>query len=102
VDPQADLVQQAVGQQRLGDGPEPVHQDVVAGLLLELGDLLGQVAGDDGGIGPVGLLQGGGGDVLGHGVDLVGEGAGLGRPGLGEGLVGPPPHQQRVAGEQLV
>src|SRR5829696_6844095 len=86
-------------------GPNPYIRMSLPGCCLSLVTSWTRsplMAVDDGGIGPVGLLQGGGGDVLGHGVDLVGEGAGLGRPGLGEALVGPPSHQQRVAGEQLV
>jgi hypothetical protein len=66
--------------------------------VLELGDLLDDVAPDDRRVGPVGLLERGRDHVLRHAVQLVGEAGLVGprRPGVREALIGATPQQQGV------
>ena len=47
VDLQAHLVEQIRVQKRFDERGTPVHADVLAGLLLQLGDRLGEVAADE-------------------------------------------------------
>ena len=53
---------------QLGTG---VDEDFTVDPVLEVRDLFGDVAVEHGRVGPPGLLQGGGHDVLGHAVELL-------------------------------
>jgi hypothetical protein len=97
VQPEVELVNEVVLHQRAVQLAGAVLQDVLAGLLLQLGHLLGDVAFDQGCVPPEWLWDGPRGDVLGKAVDPVGEIITRPeRPCLREALVGHPPQQQGV------
>src|SRR5262249_30331224 len=52
VDPEAQLVEQAVVEQRLAERAMAVHDEIAVALLLELADRGGDVAADDGRLHP--------------------------------------------------
>src|SRR5438270_4981941 len=105
-DHQTVCVDKAVLHQAVDQAAASVNQDVAARLRLQPGDLAGDVAPDHLGVLPRGLVVGQrrGDDVLAHGVHLLGVAllVGPARPCLGEPLVGHPPQQEGVAGDQLV
>src|SRR3954452_20906250 len=76
----------------------PQDQDVAVAAEPELVDLFYRVTSGDGGVGPVGRLQGPGEDDLAPGVQDRGEGVVGGRccHGPGDGLVGGAAHDVRV------
>jgi hypothetical protein len=99
VDPQAVLVDQLVLHQRLGELAAAVDLELVAGLALQLGDLVDDVPAQQRGVGPLQPVQGRGGDVLGQLVEPGGDRVGLVgdlRPEAGEDLVGAAPQQEGV------
>ena len=49
-DHQPQLVDQVLLEQRLGEGDAPVHADITAGPLLQIGDELGEPTVDDRGV----------------------------------------------------
>src|SRR5216684_1453367 len=57
VDPQAQLVEQAVLEQGVRQLAEPVLHDVLAGLVLHAADLGNRVAADHRGVVPLGVAQ---------------------------------------------
>jgi len=82
-----------------------VDQDVLAGLLLELGYPFGDVSLDEGRVDPLQrLFQGRGDDVLEVAVHPIGVAllVGGGRPGGGENFVGHPSQQEGVGRGRLV
>jgi hypothetical protein len=88
--------------QRLDELRAAVDDDVTTLLLLQLRDLLREVAFQHCRVVPLRLLQGRGDHVLGHGVELVGELALSGGPGLGKALVRDAAQQQRLGRERFV
>src|SRR6266540_669406 len=103
-DHQPVLVDQVVLHQRADELGAAGHQDVAAVPLLEPGDLVDDVVPDHGRVVPLGLVQRGRHDVLGHAVHLLAElaGVGHGRPGGGEPLVGHASQEEGVGRQRLV
>jgi len=79
-----------------------VDDDVPVHVLLQLRDVLGEIAAEHGRVVPLGVRQRRRDDVLGHAVELVGELTIPRRPGLGEALIGHPAQQQRLGLQGLV
>jgi hypothetical protein len=75
-----------------------VNLDLGAVLALARGDVFRDVAGDQGGIAPVQLLERSRGHVLASVVELIGDRAVAIRPVRGEDLVRPAAEQQLVQG----
>ena len=99
--PEVELVDEVVADQCSVDLARAELQDVLPGLVLELGNFLGQVSLDDRGV-PGGLLERVRGDVLRKAVDAVGVLARPRRPRLDEALVGHSSQQESVGREQQV
>jgi hypothetical protein len=101
-DHQPQLVDEVVLDQGLHELGTAVYDDVAVALLRQLRDLVDQVAGEDGRVGPGRVAQGRGHHVLRHGVERVGELPLALGPGGREALVGPPAEQQRGRAPRLV
>jgi hypothetical protein len=71
-------------------------------LLLQLRNLVHDVAVEYGRVAPVRIFEGRGHDVLGQAVQPVGQLASPGRPPPGHPLVAPPTQQQGLGAERLV
>jgi len=99
--PEVELVDEVVADQCSVDLARAELQDALAGLFLELGNLLGDVAFEDRGI-PGGFLERGRRDVLRKAVDAVGVLSRPRRPRLDEALVGHASQQKSVGREQQV
>src|SRR6266508_3973781 len=96
------LVDEVVLDQRLHEPGAAVHDDVAVLLLLQLRDLIDQVAGEHSRVGPLRVTQRRRHDVLRHGVELIGELPVALGPSRREALVGPPAEQQRGGAHRLV
>src|SRR5213078_1530285 len=90
------LYQRAQELEAGGDDDFPVE------LLLQLRDLVKHVALQHRRVGPVGILEGRGSDVLGHAVQPVRQLATPGWPPRSEPLVAPPAQQQGLGAQRLV
>src|SRR5215470_2848733 len=94
-----------MSQQRVYQRGAAKDQDLAAWLLLQLGDLPGDITGDNARPGPGSLAQRRGHHVLGPAVERVGDLVplvGYRRPVPGEDLISAPPQQERAdRGEQL-
>jgi putative ABC transport system permease protein len=93
-DEQPQLVHEVVLEQRAPELIAGVDDDVPVQLLLQPGDLLDNVALQDRHVGPRGVVEGRGHDVLGHAVQPVRPLASPGRPARPEPLVAAPAEQQ--------
>ena len=92
-----ELVDQVEPHERPPEADAAPDHDVAVAALPELVDLFCRVTGGDGGVGPVGRLQGPGEDDLARGVQDRGEGVVGGRcHGHGDALVGGAAHDVRV------
>ena len=98
VHPQAQLVEEPGGHERVREPTEAVLQDAHAGLLFEVADGLDRIVVDDRRVVPLRIGERRRDDVLGQRVHPVAERvARAGRPRGSEAVVGVPTHQQRVA-----
>ena len=93
-DEQPQLIHEVVLEQRASELIAAVDHDVPVHVLLQPGDLLDHVALQDRHVGPRGVLEGRGHDVLRHAVQPVRPLARPGRPARPEPLVGAPAEQQ--------
>src|SRR5580704_15325252 len=93
-DEQPQLIDEVVLEQRAPELVAGVDDDVPVHVLLQPGDFLDHVALQDRHVGPRGVLEGRGHDVLRHAVQPVRPVAGPGRPARREPLVGAPAEQQ--------
>jgi hypothetical protein len=93
-DEQPQLVHEVVLEQRAPELVAGVDDDVPVHLPLQPGDLLHHVALQDRHVGPRGVVEGRGHDVLGHAVQPVRPLASPGRPARREPLLGAPAEQQ--------
>src|SRR5262249_25149075 len=97
------FVDQVVRQQPVHECTAAVDEEVLAGLLFQVGDCVGDVALEQRAVPLEWFSQRGRGDELGQAVHPVGERvARPPRPGRGELLVGDPAEQKRAAREQLL
>src|SRR5215510_10686456 len=101
-DHQAQLVYQVVLDQRLDEPATAVDHDVAARRSSQPGDLLDHVASEHRRVVPLGPVERGGDDVLGHAVELVRELALPRWPGRGKSLVGHTSQQKRLGVEGLI
>src|SRR6201747_2721340 len=103
-DHQPQLVDQAVREQAPHQLGAAGDQDHAVDLALDLGDLLGEVAGEHRRVVPLPRLERGGDDVLRHRIHLVGEPGVVAhpRPGGGKALVGATAQQLRLGLVELV
>ncbi len=98
-DDKPQFVDQALFEERLGQCDAPVHADIVAGLLLQLGDELDKAAVDDLGVGPGFFRRCRGHHEFLDAVDEAGERLDVTRrPELGPVVVGPAPEEHGVLG----
>src|SRR5215467_8523437 len=103
VDPDPVLVDQVVFHQGLHERGTAVHLDVLARLLLQLGDLLSDITLDQGGVPVQRLGQRPGGDQLRDAVHPVEVWPTLDfGPGYRQQLVGDPPAEEIVAAHQVL
>src|SRR2546428_12724574 len=104
VDPEMDLVGEAVSGKLVGELAAAEGDQVPAVLALEAGRALGEVALDQRRVPLEGFLQGPGGDVLGDAVHPLGEAGvvGDGGPDAGEALVDLASEQERIRGQELI
>src|SRR5262249_4354777 len=100
MDPKLELIEQAMLEQGVRQQTMAIDDEVLAVLSLERGRLARDIARDERGVRPIGLLQGRREDVLAHLIDPIAIGALSMRKRGREELVGPPPHQHRVAGQE--
>src|SRR5215469_2166406 len=101
-DHEPQLVDEVMLDQRAYELITRVHKDFTANLLLQLRDLAHRVAVEDRRVGPFGIFQSGGHDVLGHAVQLVRPLATAGLPPRGEPLVAAPSQQQGLGAQRLI
>src|SRR5436190_845814 len=101
---QLELVDQVEPHERPPEADAAPDDDVAVAALPELVDLFDRVTSGDGGVGPIGRLQGPGEDDLARGVQDVGERVVGGRccHGPGDGLVGGAAHDVRVRAAEKV
>src|SRR5215211_1172795 len=96
---QVEAVDEVVVEQESDEGAAAVHLELAPFAVLELPDSGGEVALEHRGVGPLRVLEGGRGDVLGQRVEAVRHRVvrigGL-RPGGGEDVVGAPAEEERV------
>ena len=102
VDLKVQCVDEVVLDQRLRELRAAVDDDVALVPPCELRDFFDDVAAEHGGVVPLGVLEGGGDDVLRHRVELVRQVALVVRPHGREAVVGDPTEQQRVGGHGFV
>ena len=101
-DEQPQLVHEVVLDQRAPELIAGVDDDVSVQLLLQPRDLVDHVALQDRHVGPPGVFEGRGHDVLGQAVQPVRPLAGPGWPPRGEPLVAAPAQQQGLGAQRLV
>ena len=100
-DEQPQLVHEVVLEQRAPELVAGVDDDVAVHLLLQPGDLLDHIALQDRHVGPRGIVEGRGHDVLGHAVQPVRPLASPGGPACREPLLGAPAEQQGRGAERF-
>jgi hypothetical protein len=100
-DEQPQLVHEVVLEQRAPELVAGVDDDVPVHLLLQPGDLLDHIALEDRHVGPRGIVEGRGHDVLGHAVQPVRPLASPGGPACREPLLGAPAEQQCSGAERF-